>query len=91
MNNLYIKWFPERSIGGRIFTFKRGKVAWFLGLLFPLVSLVMNIPSLFFAVGKISILVWITTPLNIILMLFYVWTLFTIKKNDIGNGVPEKW
>ena len=90
MKNYIIEWFPERKIKNHYICFKNSKRLFFIGLFVTVISLLIGLLP-FFGVGAITIGTWFNISVNVFLMMYYGWLLFTIKKNDIGNGVPEKW
>lgn len=91
MRNYIVEWFPERKIrGNQYICFKNNKKLFFIGFLFTLFSLSLGLLPLF-GIGTIGVGSWFNLSVNFILLVYYRWVLFGIKKNDMGNGVPEKW
>jgi hypothetical protein len=90
MKNYIVEWFPERKIKSHTICFKNSKGLLFIGLLFTLFSITTGLLPLF-GIGTMGIASWFNISVNVILLVYYRWVLFGFKKNDIGNGVPEKW
>ena len=90
MRNYIVEWFPKREIKGHSICFKNSKGYLFIGLSLTLFSFLIGVLPLF-GIGTIGIGTWFNISVNVILLVYYRWVLFAIKKNDIGNGVPEKW
>lgn len=85
-----IEWFPERRLKSLTFSAKRGKGLYFFGFTWVLISLMLSsLP--FFGIGSFTFGVIFGLCVNAPLLYYYVWLLFKVRKNDIGNGVPEKW
>lgn len=90
MKNYIVEWFPERKIKSHTICFKNSKGLLFIGLSFTLFSITTGLLPLF-GIGTMGIASWFNISVNVILFVYYRWVLFGFKKNDIGNGVPEKW
>jgi hypothetical protein len=90
MKNYIVEWFPEKKIKNYRICFKNNKRLFFFGLFCALSSFLYGILPLL-GVGIISAGMWFNISINLILLIYYRWGLFAIKKNDLGNGVPEKW
>jgi hypothetical protein len=90
MKNYIVEWFPKREIRGHTICFKNSKGLLIIGLLFTLFSITTGLLPLF-GIGTMGIASWFNISVNVILLVYYRWVLFGFKKNDIGNGVPEKW
>jgi hypothetical protein len=90
MKNYIVEWFPERKIKSHTICFKNSKGLLFIGLFLTLFSSFIGLLPLF-GIGTMGIASWFNILVNVILLVYYRWVLFGFKKNDIGNGVPEKW
>jgi len=90
MTKYMIEWFPERKIKNVTLTAKNNKKLFAVGLLFAIFSISIGFLP-FFGIGTIGFGTWFNISINTILLCWYGFMCFRVKKNDIGNGVPRKW
>lgn len=90
MKNYIIEWLPLRKFYSYTICARDFKHYYVFALSWVIFSLIISgLP--FFGVGKITLGIWFSLSINILLLFFYLWLLVGIKKNDLGNGVPFKW
>lgn len=91
MRKYIVKLYPERRLGKFHITIRHtNKTLFFVFFLYTILVFIFCgvIPLIS---SGLSFSVGFSFVTNFILIFYYFWVSVDIKKNDIGNGVPEEW